>query len=116
MVLAGESLVGVQSSAVCHSRVDNTEVYTVEDAIATGILPHFDIFGSSDDFNDDDLVLKHFFKFRKKSKKLPSYSTRIKAPTREIDPITLCINSKETYSKPHFLSHLHHFLFRLTPF
>lgn len=37
-------------------------------------------------------------------------------PTKEIDNASHFIPTKEIYSKPYFLSHLHHFLFRLTPF
>ena len=56
------------------------------------------------------------FKFKKKFKRsLPAFSG-INVPSRIIEPVPFNIFLKTSYSKPHFLSHLHHFLFRLTPF
>lgn len=40
----------------------------------------------------------------------------LKIPIKYLDEVSIFINSIITYSKPHFLTHLHHFLFRLTPF
>ena len=37
-------------------------------------------------------------------------------PVKEIDPFVFNIFWKDSYSKPHFLSHIHSFIFRLTPF
>ena len=55
-------------------------------------------------------------KYKTKCKRAVPSSAGLKQPVKVIDPSWLYLRSKETYSKPHFLSHLHRFLFRLTPF
>jgi hypothetical protein len=55
-------------------------------------------------------------KYKKKFKRTLTFFPAIKPPVRDVDPVSIYINSKETYSKPHFLSLLQYFLFRLTPF
>lgn len=59
---------------------------------------------------------KTVLKYKKKIKRAYTFSTRLKHPVKEIDIVAINIFTKESYSKPFFLSHLHHFLFRLTPF
>ena len=61
-------------------------------------------------------LCKTFVKYRKKFKRVYTSSVRLKPPVKDLDPLTVNIFTKESYSKPFFLSHLHHFLFRLTPF
>ena len=56
------------------------------------------------------------FKLKKKHKRMLPASSTLRQPAREMDIIPQNIYLKETYSKPHFLSQLHRFLFRLTPF
>ena len=55
-------------------------------------------------------------KYKKRFKRFYSFSTKLERPVKDIDLLPVNIFTKETYSKPHFLSHLHQFLFRLTPF
>jgi hypothetical protein len=59
---------------------------------------------------------KMLARYKKNYKRTITSTPRIEPPVKEIDSVTAYIYAKETYSKPHFLSHLHHFLFRLTPF
>lgn len=53
---------------------------------------------------------------KKKFKRTFTYSTRLKQPVKDIAIAWTDIFTDETYNKPYFLSHQHHFLFRLTPF
>jgi hypothetical protein len=58
-----------------------------------------------------------FVKQRKKCKRLVnSLCSGIQPPVKEIDPAEFNIFWKDSYSKPYFLSHIHSFVFRLTPF
>jgi hypothetical protein len=57
-----------------------------------------------------------FTKWRKKYKRLSSASAGIRLPVKHIETIAFDINAKDFYIKPFFLSRLHSFLFRLTPF
>lgn len=57
-----------------------------------------------------------FDKLKKKYRRSIHSYAGIKHPVRQIEQRLQYISSNETYSKPHFLSHLQHFLFRLTPF
>jgi len=65
---------------------------------------------------DNHHVRNTLVKYKKKYKITTPVFAGLKQPVKDVDPLFLYICSKETYSKPHFLSHLHHFLFRLTPF
>jgi hypothetical protein len=60
--------------------------------------------------------LDSHFKYKKKLKRVRQAVTGVKLPVKYIEWLTFNILSKSSYNKPHFLSHLHHFLFRLTPF
>ncbi len=60
-------------------------------------------------------VKKGHIKYKKKFKR-PQVSIGIRPPAKDIERVDFNSTSKPTYSKPYFLSHLHHFLFRLTPF
>ena len=57
-----------------------------------------------------------FIKYRKKFKRISSGSSAFKTPVRFVNPISFGTHYKPTYTDPHFLSHLHLFLFRLSPF
>ena len=59
---------------------------------------------------------KSFIKYRKKYKRISSASAGVRPPVRQIEANYLDLNGITTYVKPFFLSHLHSFLFRLTPF
>lgn len=61
-------------------------------------------------------VGKKLARYKKYYKRTITSTPRLEPPVKEIDTVTAYIYAKETYSKPHFLSHLHRFLFRLTPF
>ncbi|MDB5250515.1 MAG: hypothetical protein JWQ40_4909 [Segetibacter sp.] len=61
-------------------------------------------------------VKKRQVKYKKKFKRSPQVSTGIRPPAKDLESADFDSSSKTPYSKPHFLSHLHHFLFRLTPF
>jgi len=67
-------------------------------------------------FAVEDLLSKKVCKIKKKYKRVHPASTTLRPPVRDIDIIPQNIYIKETYSKPHFISPLHRFLFRLTPF
>ena len=54
--------------------------------------------------------------YKKKYKRIVSSYPDLKTPVKYLDIVPRSKNAKPTYSKPHFLSQLHHFLFRLTPF
>lgn len=64
----------------------------------------------------DFLFGKKLARYKKNYKRTITSTPRVEPPVKEIDSVTAYIYAKETYSKPHFLSHLHRFLFRLTPF
>jgi hypothetical protein len=55
-------------------------------------------------------------KFRKKFKRLPQGLTGFRPPVKNVESARFNLFSISTYNKPYFLSHLHYFLFRLTPF
>lgn len=59
---------------------------------------------------------KNIAKYKKKYKRINSSPTRLERPVRDVENAPVNIFTKDLYSKPHFLSHLHRFLFRLTPF
>lgn len=61
-------------------------------------------------------VKNKLIKYRKKFKRTSNIYSGIRPPSKELPPGTFNLFSKVTYTRPHFLSHLHHFLFRLTPF
>jgi hypothetical protein len=55
-------------------------------------------------------------KYRKKYKRTRNVLSAIKPPVKELPRLLFNIFPEDSYATPHFLSHLHHFLFRLTPF
>ncbi len=55
-------------------------------------------------------------KYWKKYRRWSSVSLGIRQPVRNIEACIFDSNGDSTYIKPFFLSHLHSFLFRLTPF
>lgn len=61
-------------------------------------------------------VKDKLIKYRKKYKRTSNVYSGIRPPSRVVSPVVFSLFSKETYTTPHFLSHLHHFLFRLKPF
>ncbi|WP_207494483.1 hypothetical protein [Aridibaculum aurantiacum] len=61
-------------------------------------------------------VSKKVSKFKKKIKRASSAFSGFRQPVRDVESIYVLTRSTINYTKPHFLSHLHHFLFRLTPF
>lgn len=56
-----------------------------------------------------------YVKCKKKYKRIQPSTCKIKAPVR-VATVFLPPFEKGFYTRPHFLLHLHHFLFRLTPF
>ncbi|RYZ47794.1 MAG: hypothetical protein EOO14_23045 [Chitinophagaceae bacterium] len=67
-------------------------------------------------FEIEELLVTKMYKIKKKYKRVVPGSSMLRQPVREVDIIPLNIYIKETYSKPFFVSPLHRFLFRLTPF
>lgn len=65
--------------------------------------------------DDDQEFRNSYSKYKKKHKRIQHFSHKIKTPVKILTPFTP-VQVKETYSQPYFLLHLHHFLFRLTPF
>lgn len=59
---------------------------------------------------------KNTFKYKRKKYKRVFSSLSLRAPVREVEVLPLNIHVSESYSKPHFLSPLHRYLFMLTPF
>jgi hypothetical protein len=55
-------------------------------------------------------------KLKKKYRRAIHTFSGIKQPVRQVELQLPSIYSKEIYTEPYFLSHLHRFLFRLTPF
>ena len=55
------------------------------------------------------------FKCKKKYKRIQSSTCKLKAPVR-VATAFIPPTEKRSYTRPYFLLHLHHFLFRLTPF
>lgn len=64
----------------------------------------------------DQNVNKPQVKYCKKYKRWSSISAGIRPPVKNIESQVFCWSGNSTYIKPFFLSHLHSFLFRLTPF
>lgn len=67
-------------------------------------------------FETDETVVPKICKQKKKYKRILPGSSTLRPPVRDVDIIPQNIYIKETYSKPFFVSPLHRFLFRLTPF
>jgi hypothetical protein len=67
-------------------------------------------------FETEEVVVPKICKQKKKYKRILPGSSTLRQPVRDIDIIPQNIYIKETYSKPFFISPLHRFLFRLTPF
>jgi hypothetical protein len=61
-------------------------------------------------------VKDKLIKYRKKYKRTSNVCSGIRPPAKDLSPLIFNLFTKESYTTPHFLSHLHHFLFRLTPF
>lgn len=66
-------------------------------------------------------IVKHVYhksavKYSKKFKRISSTSPGIRQPVRELEAIEFNTNGRYNYVQPIFLSHLHSFLFRFTPF
>jgi hypothetical protein len=61
-------------------------------------------------------IHKSLTKYRKKYKRVSPISPGLRQPVRNIECLAFDITGKTTYLKPFFLSLLHSFLFRLTPF
>ena len=55
-------------------------------------------------------------KYKKYKRATTNSFSGINAPVKEIPALSFNIFWKDSYSKPHFLSHIHSFVFRLTPF
>lgn len=107
------------SSALSYNLYSNLDNYDLKLKSFTEATTIFDI---KTLITKDNLDFKkaHFknkqFQYRKKYKRwLPGF-TGFKPPVKYIQVTPFNIYLKANYSKPHFLSHLHHFLFRLTPF
>jgi hypothetical protein len=58
----------------------------------------------------------HLTGYRKKFKRTSNAFSGIKPPIKDLSPVAFNLSSNATYNRPYFLSHLHHFLFLLTPF
>jgi hypothetical protein len=58
----------------------------------------------------------HLTGYRKKFKRTSNVFSGIKPPVKDLPPLAFNVPANTIYNKPHFLSHLHRFLFRLTPF
>ena len=67
-------------------------------------------------FEIDELLVTKMYKIKKKYKRVVPGSSMLRQPVRDVDILPVNIYIKETYSKPFFVSPLHRFLFRLTPF
>lgn len=67
-------------------------------------------------FETEEVLVPKICKQKKKYKRILPGSSTLRQPVRNIDIIPQNIYIKETYSKPFFVSPLHRFLFRLTPF
>lgn len=67
------------------------------------------------DAGDEREFRNSYFKYKKKHKRVQQFSNKIKTPVKIVTVFTPA-SEEETYTKPYFLSHLHHYLFRLTPF
>ena len=65
--------------------------------------------------NDEQDFHNSYSIYRKKYKRVQQFSNKIKIPVKVVTTIVPA-GEKITYTKPYFLSHLHYFLFRLTPF
>lgn len=67
-------------------------------------------------FETEETLVPKICKQKKKYKRILTGSSTLRPPVRDVDIIPQNIYIKETYSKPFFISPLHRFLFRLTPF
>jgi hypothetical protein len=79
------------------------------------ILPKVDDVLAQQAIQNHDLH-QSLIKYRKKYKRLSSATAVIRLPVKNIETIAFNINGKTSYVRPFFLSLLHSFLFRLTPF
>lgn len=69
------------------------------------------------DIHQNFLKLKiNYISCKKKFKRATQVLQGLKLPVKNLEDVAFNIYINPVYSRPHFLSHLHYFLFRLTPF
>ncbi|HUC82274.1 MAG TPA: hypothetical protein VMR70_15320 [Flavisolibacter sp.] len=78
--------------------------------------PFQSYFFDEDAASPEAQLMNKIVRYKKKYKRTISSSCAPRPVVREVDRIPQNIYIKETYSKPFFVSPLHRFLFRLTPF
>lgn len=98
------------SSGLVHEifKKSNSQLNLNSKCIALSIYEH----------QDEDQQLsteRDVAKKKRKYKRIFSSSATLRQPVKEI-VVSLPLNGTEFYTTPHFISHLHRFLFRLTPF
>ncbi len=96
----------------CFSSSDVCSIFSFPPAMDTSFR---EIGGDPDAETVVSNVKKGHVKYKKKFKR-PQVSTGVRPPAKDLERVDFDPSSKISYSKPYFLSHLHHFLFRLTPF
>lgn len=84
----------------------------VKDFAKIQLLTQFDLDGVQKNVHYKSKQVK----YRKKFKRTSNVISGLRPPIKEAPAVIFNLFAKAGYSKPHFLSHLHHFLFRLTPF
>lgn len=121
VLLTLPALAGVNSSVSAHTspqRVFSQKAHTSPTASQV-LLLFSNIHLSLPDylsFETEETLLPKICKQKKKYKRIIPGSSTLRPPVRDVDIIPQNIYIKETYSKPFFISPLHRFLFRLTPF
>ena len=99
------------SSAIYHT-LPNTTTSTVLGSHKSVNSPtDFESISDQKEIRSSRELSRHTKKYRQTSV-YPS----LKIPVKYLDEVSVFINSITTYSRPYFLTHLHRFLFRLTPF
>ena len=85
-------------------------------------LSEYENFAARNNIEFDEVAPKqiaqnyHLTGYRKKFKRTSNVFSGIKPPIKDLSPVAFNVSSNITYNRPYFLSHLHRFLFRLTPF
>jgi hypothetical protein len=97
------------SASQYFSSITNNAKTGLSDILKTGFSPIQ--FHSGKFMQAENKLVKYKKKFKRTSHVFPG----IRPPVKEVTPGVFNI-SAPIYSKPYFLSHLQHFLFRLTPF
>ena len=121
VLLTLPALAGVNSSVSAHTspqRVSSQKAHTAPTPSQL-LLLFSNIHLSLPDylsFETEETLLPKICKQKKKYKRIIPGSSTLRPPVRDVDIIPQNIYIKETYSKPFFISPLHRFLFRLTPF